>query len=59
MFISELTPVCKNVESPITATQFFMKSFPLAFSIPWSVEILAPIQTVVSTTFKGFTAPNV
>ena len=34
IFIRELTPVCRNVESPITATQFLMYSFPFAFSIP-------------------------
>ena len=59
MFIREFTPVCKKVESPITATQSLMYSLPLAFSIPWRLEMLAPIQMVVSTTLRGATAPSV
>ena len=59
MFIRELIPVCINVESPITATQLRIYSFPLAFSIPWRVLMLEPMQIVVSTTPKGATAPRV
>ncbi len=59
MFIRELTPVCRKVESPITATQSFMYSLPLAFSMPWSVDMLEPMHIVVSITLKGATAPNV
>ena len=59
MFIRELMPVCMNVESPMTATQSRMYSFPLAFSMPWRVLMLEPMQMVVSTTLRGATAPRV
>ena len=59
MFMRELMPVCMKVESPITATQLLIYSLPFAFSIPWRVLMLAPIQIVVSMTLKGATAPSV
>ena len=46
-------PEWAKVESPITATDFF-GSIPRHLFIPWSAEIDAPIQSVVSIDYYAF-----
>lgn len=42
-----------KVESPKTATVFFAKSRPAAFSMPWAAETLAPMQMMLSMEERG------
>ena len=59
MFTRPVIPECMNVESPITATERFSASAPRTLLNPWSAEMEAPIQIVVSIELSGATAPSV
>ena len=54
--MSELTPVCIKVESPMTQTQSCRYSFPRALPMPCGEEMEDPMQSVVSMTERGGTA---
>ena len=55
--ISPVTPLCKKVESPITAT--FLLAPSVAFLNPCAIPTDAPMHTQVSTAESGGTAPSV
>ena len=56
--IKPVTPECKKVESPSTATDCRANSLPRAFSIPCCAEMLAPIQIMLSILSSGLAQPK-
>jgi len=59
MSMSPVTPECRNVESPMTATVFLRASAPSALSMPCAMPTLAPMHTHESTDSNGGIAPSV